>query len=278
MAFTPLVKYSGKNDDRGPSPIIWSDLPRDIQDPNVGFELFDDFVNFSQHISDQDTQQYASYIDTGVTIKQKAGVVGGQIEIAGNDADNDEGVLSTHGPLVQVSDTAGDDRKLWFEARFSKASIANNGLGFFLGLAFDHGSSVPVSNTLALTDDDANLGAFSYIGFHCDQADGDAIDFVYKAEGGAQTVAIAGVQVPVADTFYKFGFTYDPKAETAKRIKVYVDGTEQTTYVTGTNIAAATFPDAEPLGLVLVTKVGTGSAAVASQLDWWRVAQLYQEG
>jgi|TARA_R100000049_G_scaffold4499_1_gene10248 hypothetical protein len=276
MAFTPLVQYKGKNDDRGPSPSLWADLPRDIQDPNVGFEFFDDFVNVSKHITDQDTQQYASYIDTGVTLTQLAGVVGGQLEIAGNDADNDEGVLSTHGPLAQVSDTAGNDRKLWFEARFSKASIADNGLGFFLGLAFDHGSSVPISGTLALTDDDANLGAFSYIGFHCDQADGDAIDFVYKAEGGAQTVAIAGVQVPAADTFYKFGFKYDPSALTSKRIAVYVDGTEQTTYVTGTDIAAATFPDAEPLGLVLATKVGAASE-VKSQLDWWKVAQLYEE-
>ena len=278
MAFTPLVKYSGKNDDRGPSPIIWADLPRDIQDPNVGSDYFDDFLNQNTIVAGTgSTDKYGSYGDTGVTFTQKPAVVGGQIEIAGNDADNDEAVLTTHGPLVQISDTAGDDRKLWFEARFSKASIANNGLGFFLGLAFDHGSSVPISNTLALTDDDADLGAFSYIGFHCDQADGDAIDFVYKAEGGAQTVAIAGVQVPVADTFYKFGFTYDPKAAASKRIAVYVDGVEQTTYVTGTNIAAATFPDAEPLGLVLVTKVGA-AAEVKSQLDWWRVAQLYQEG
>ena len=277
MVFTPIVQYEGKNDDRGPSPIIWADLPRDIQDPNVGFEFFDDFLNQNTIVAGTgSTDKYGSYGDTGVTFTQKAAVVGGQVEIAGNDADNDEAVLTTHGPLAQISDTAGDDRKLWFEARFSKASIANNGLGFFLGLAFDHGSSVPISNTLALTDDDANLGAFSYLGFHCDQADGDAIDFVYKAEGGAQTVAIAGVQVPVADTFYKFGFTFDPKAETAKRIKVYVDGTEQTTYVTGTNIAAATFPDAEPLGLVLVTKGGAASE-VASQLDWWKVAQLYEE-
>ena len=277
MAFTPLVKYSGKNDDRGPSPIIWSDVPRDIQDPNVGFELFDDFTNFSQHISDQDTQQYASYIDTGVTLKQLPGVVGGQVQVAGNDADNDEGILSTHGPLAQVSDTAGDDRKLWFEARIKKASVANNGVSFFVGLAFDHGSSVPLSAAEALVDNTGALGAFSYIGFHVDAADGDALNFVYKAEGGAQQDAIAGVQALAADTFYKVGFAFDPKADTAKRIKVYVDGTEQTTYVTGTNIAAATFPDAEPLGLCLATKVGA-AAEVLVTMDWWKVAQLYQEG
>ena len=276
MAFTPLVQYEGKNSDRGPSPIIWSDLPRDIQDPNVGFELFDDFTNFSKHISDQDTQQYASYIDTGVTLTQLAGVVGGQVQGAGNDADNDAGILCTHGPLAQVSDTAGDDRKLWFEARIKKASVADNGVSFFIGLAFDHGSSAPLSAVEALVDNTGALGAFSYLGFHVDAADGDALNFVYKAEGQAQTDAIAGVQALAADTFYKVGFAFDPKAETAKRIKVYVDGTEQTTYVTGTNIAAATFPDAEPLGLCLATKVGA-AAEVLVTMDWWKVAQLYEE-
>ena len=277
MAFTPLVQYKGKNSDRGPSPIIWADLPRDIQDPNVGFELFDDFTNFSKHISDQDTQQYASYIDTGVTITQLAGVVGGQVQVAGNDADNDEGILCTHGPLAQVSDTAGDDRKLWFEARIKKASVADDGVGFFVGLAFDHGSSVPLSGVEALVNNTGALGAFSFLGFHVDNDDADALNFVYKAEGQAQVDAIAGVQALAADTFYKVGFAFDPKAETAKRIKVYVDGTEQTTYVTGTNIAAATFPDAEPLGLCLATKVGA-AAEVKVTMDWWKVAQLYQEG
>jgi hypothetical protein len=261
---------------RGPSLSIWADCPvlEIIEDPGKGFYFFDDFHNHSQHITDQDVQRYASYIDTGVTLKQLAGVVNGVMEIAGNDADNDEGVLSGHGPMVVVSDTAGDDKKLWFEARFKKASISNNALAFFLGLAFDHGNGVPVSKTLCLTDDDANLGAFSFLGFHLDQADGDAIDFVYKADGQAQTVAIAGVEVPVADTYMRLGFVYDPKAPTANRIKVYVNGLKQTTYVTGTQIAAATFPDAEPLSLCLCTKVGTGSAEVKSQLDWWRLAQM----
>ena len=103
----------------GPSPSIWGDCPwGEAQvDPNVGFGFWDDFLNFAQHISDQSTQQYDSYIDTGVTIKSLAGVIGGQVEIAGNDADNDEGVLSCYAPFVQVSDTAADAKRLWFEAR-----------------------------------------------------------------------------------------------------------------------------------------------------------------
>ena len=136
---------------------------------------------------------------------------------------------------------------------------------------------MPLSAAEAVVDNTGALGACSYIGFHVDAADGDALNFVYKAEGQAQTDAIAGVQALAADTIYNEGLAFDPKAETAKRIKVYVDGTEQPTYVTGTNIAAATFPDAEPLGLCLATKVGS-AAEVKVTMDWWRVAQLYQEG
>ncbi len=268
------VFYKGDNSGTGPSPNLWADCPWNeaILDPNKGYGLFDDFLNFSDHISDQSVQGYDSYIDTGVTIQQLAGVVGGQVEIAGNDADNDEGVLSTHGPIVQVSDTAGSDKALWFEARVAKASIADNALGMFIGLAFDHGNGVPVAKTLCLTDNDAALGAFSFLGFHVDNADGDALDTVYKADGQAAQVVQAGVQTLAASTFYKLGLKYDPKEVPSKRIKFFVDGTEQTSYVTATNIAAATFPDAEPLGLVFCTKVGT-AAEVKAQLDWWRVFQ-----
>jgi hypothetical protein len=261
----------------GPSPALWGDAPR-IEEywthPSIGYHWWDDFENFADHVSDQDVQRYASYIDTGVTFKQLTGTagVGGAIELAGNDADNDEGVLSTHGPAFMVSDTAAQAKKLWFEARFKKASIANNALAIFLGLAFDHGSSEKLSKTLCLTDDDGALGAFSYLGFHVDQANGDAIDAVYKAEGQAQTVNKAGIHVPVADTYVKLGLKYDPLASAAKRIKWYVDGVEQSTYVTATQIAAATFPDAEPLALVWCGKVGTGAESKA-QMSWWRAFQ-----
>lgn len=261
--------------DRTPSNAIWGDCPKlGILEGSVpGVYLFDDFLSFPDHVSDQNTQRYSSYIDTGVTIKQLAGVKYGQIEIAGNDADNDEGVLSDYGPLFYIQD-AKASKKLWFEARWKKASVANDALATFLGLAYDHGSGVPVTNTLCLTDDDANLGAFSFLGFHVDQADGDALDFVYKAEGQSAVVKIAVVQALVADTWYKLGFVYDPAFPADKRIKIYVNGVEQTTYVTETNIAAATFPDDEGLARVWAAKVGA-AAEVKSQLDWWGAAQLW---
>ena len=256
----------------GSSPIIWADCPTlEIEhDPGRGFHFFDDFTNFAQHISDQDTQQYASYIDTGVTLTQLPAVINGQMQVAGNDADNDEGILATHGPLVQVSTAA--PKKLWFECRIKKASIADNAMSVFVGLAFDHGDSVPLSSANTLVDNTGSPGSFSFLGFHNDAANGDAIDFMYRAEGQAQTVGIAGVAVPVADTYVKLGFVYDPNAENANKVTVYVNGTKSSTYITQTQLEAAVFPDAEPLGLLLSTKVGAAAESKVT-LDWWRVAQ-----
>jgi hypothetical protein len=143
----------------------------------------------------------------------------------------------------------------------------------FVGLGWDHDDGVSVAKTLCLTDDDAALGAFSFIGFHVDQADGDALDFTYKAEGQTAVVTIAGLDVIVADTYMKLGFVYDPDAPAAKRIKVFLNNVEQSTYVTATNIATATFPDAEPMAMVWAAKVGA-AAAVDARMDWWRCAQL----
>jgi hypothetical protein len=268
------VKYAGDVGGTGPSPAVWGDCPwlEAFEDRSVGYGHWNDFDNFAQHITDQSTQEYDSYIDTGVTIQSLAGVPQGVAEIAGNDADNDEGVLSTYGPAFMVSDTAADARRLWFEARVKKASIANNACALFIGLAFDHGSSVSVAKTLCLTDDDGAIGAFSFLGFHVDQADGDAMDFVYAAEAQTAQVVIAGVHVPVADTYVKVGFKYDPDVDVSKRIKAYVNGVEQTTYVTAVNIAAATFPDAEPLAMVWCAKVGAAAESKA-QMDWWRCFQ-----
>lgn len=275
----------------GPSPQMWHDCPYDEIDSDMGkgYGFKDDFVNFSDHISDQSVQTYDTYIDTGVQMTARKGVaapflpgggVGGILLVDGNNADNDESVLSTFGaPFIVTDDVdataAPVARKLWFECRIALESVANNELGWFVGLAHDFGSSVSVAKTLCLTDDDANLGAFSFLGFHADLADGNAIDAVYKSESGSQTVNIAGAQVPVVDTWYKLGFVFDPGAPTTERIAWYVDGVKQTTFVTGTQIAAAAFPDLEPMAMVLGTKNGDGgSAAHEFYMDWWQCYQI----
>ena len=272
------VDYRGKNSERGPSMEVWHDCDvlELIRDPNKGVYFFDDFLNFSQHITDQDTQTYSSYIDTGVTIKGNASAGTnnqdrGVVEIAGNDADNDEGSITTGGntgTLGMISDTAGSDQKLWFEARIKKASIADNALAFFVGLSAEGlaGANTLVDNTGEIADND-------FIGFRTKHDNGEELDFVHNKNSGSITETIAAATSMVADTWIKVGFKYEPAEVSARRISIYLDGVKQSTYVTGTTIATANFPDGEELALLLATKVGA-AAESKFYIDWWRFAQL----
>jgi hypothetical protein len=84
-----------------------------------------------------------SYIDTGVTIKSLAVQdlsegEHGILEVAGNDADNDEGSITTGGnvgTIGLISDTAAQAKRLAFECRIKKASVDDNACAFFVGLS-----------------------------------------------------------------------------------------------------------------------------------------------
>ena len=269
--------------DRWFSPNIWGDCPIEaIKNGTVIGRFFqDDFTGpcpntdagLYEGAGESCGLGYLFYGDTGVTMKAQAAVEEGVLEIAGNDADNDEGVISTGSPSFIVSSTAADAKKLWFEARVKKASVTDEGSGMFIGLGWDHGDGVSVAKTVCLTDDEAELGAFSFLGFLCDLSNADSWDFVYKAENQTAVTKIAGIDVAVADTFVKLGFKYDPDWPSTQRIAAYVNNVENSTYVTATNIATATVPDAEPMAMVWAGKVGT-AAESKMQMDWWRAAQL----
>ena len=81
----------------------------------------------------------------------------------------------------------------------------------------------------------------------------------------------------MADTYVKAGFIYDPTAPANKRIKVFVDNVESSTYVTSTLIAAATFPDAEALTFAAIMKGIAGSVALEAAIDWWAFAQVIRD-
>ncbi len=257
---------------RGPSPSIWADCPVLDLKENFGLGMIfeDDFMNFSQHISDQDVQQYSSYIDTGVTIKATPTNRYGEIEVAGNDADNDEGSITTgggSGVLAVITDdgTAG---KLWFECRIKKASVADNALAFFVGLSEE---GMAIADAL-VNDTGALKTTADFIGFRVLQDNGEELDFVWQ-KASQTAVEFANIATLVADTYVKLGFVYDHTQPGANRITVFVNGLAISTFGTSTQLAAATFPSGEELALLLATKVGT-AAESKFEMDWWRVAQL----
>ncbi len=285
----PKRNLSAELTDRWFSPNVWGDCPIEaIKNGTVIGRFFqDDFAGpcpntdagLYEGAGESPGLGYSFYGDTGVTMKAQAGAEEGVLEVAANNGDNDEGIMSTTSPAFIVSDTAGDAKKLWFEARVKKASITDEELGMFIGLGWDHGGGVSLAKENCLTDNEADLGAdqsgnqYSFLGFHVDLSDADTLDFVYQADSQAQTVKIAGLDTLETDTFVRLGFVYDPNAPATKRIAVFLNNVKQTTYVTATNIAAATFPDAEPMAMLWATKVGEAVEHKA-QLDWWRGCQL----
>ena len=266
-----------------PSPIIWADCPlsqylaRHGDAANAVYfgDRFEAFPNASAPATAAHGK-WEAYGDTGVVIgpdKDETLGIGPVCKISGNDADNDEGNISGPSNCFRISDTGGELGKLWFECRLRKASVADNGLALFAGLGWDLTNNVSLAKADALVDNTGAIGAFSMIGFHVDHANGDSVDFVYRADGQAATVPIAGLKAIAADTFYNLGFVYDPQEVDAKKIKVYVDGVEDDTYVTATDIAAATFPDDEWMAPCYLTKVGA-AAEVKNYLKFMEVFQL----
>lgn len=278
MLFVPqlFTGHRGQNTS-GLSPRLWAPLYGSMMAPDGGGRLVfvaDDFlaVKNSDTYTDLNSEVgYTSYIDTGGTLLTLADESGGVLALTTDGTDEDEIWLSAGdgtGGLGFISDTAGADFVTVFEARYKISSITNSVMSSFVGLASPGlgAAETKVDATGVLKTDKA------FIGFDV-LLDGDSIQFTYQAASQAVQQKIAGVHVPVADDFVKLGFIYDPRAKASQRIKVFVNNVEQSTYVTATDIAAATFPDAELLTFLAGFK-NTTAAAGELALDWWAFAQL----
>lgn len=273
-----IVKHQGAgNSERGLSGALWSRIPSHAVDPRSCKFLYEEFDGFGGLVATNvggyasPLGWYKSYEDTGGAIAPLATSVTGVLEIATDATDNDEIWLqygSGTSVLGKISDTAGDTFPLIFECRLNVDQIASGNV--FVGLG---------EEGLAAADTITDAGALAskdLIGFQSLEATPTVFDFVYRKAGQAAQVVKTGAHTAVADTFVKLGFIFDPKAPTAKRITAFVNGVEVTTYVTGTNIAAATFPDAEELSPLFGVKNST-TVAKKLRLDWWAFYQQISE-
>jgi len=238
----------------------------------AGFFIGDDFTGFGEAAANVyvgEAGMYTSYEDTGADITPMATETGGVIQFSTTAAtDNDEAWLcpgEATSVLGAISDTADADKLTIFETRVRFPAITAQNV--FFGLSEEGCAAADTK------DDDGDLAAAKdLIGFDVNEDDPDAVAFVYQLASGGLVTPIAITQTLVADTWYKFGFVYDPKAESAYRITVYVDNVANGTYVTGTNIAAATFPDGEELNFLAGIKE-SAATAVTFDMDWWAFYQ-----
>ena len=211
---------------------------------------------------------------------EKGGVLA--LGLASTVTDNDEFWMEfgdAASQLCQISDTADDAHLTAFECRVKFSSIDTGVCSFFTGLA----TPGTAANNALVDDTGAIKATTSFLGFR-NLLDGDNIQCIYQASADSAAVinkstvhdAAGTTYALVADTFVKLGFVYDPDAVPAKRITWYVNNVEQGTYVTATQIAAATFPDAEAMTFLFGYKNTAVGATTAREgaIDWWAFGQV----
>jgi hypothetical protein len=262
---------------RGLSPGIWQDhnfIGGNLADPSLIPVCFDEFATLGVMASATSQGGYITYQDTGVTIQQAAACDNseeefGLLEVAGNDADNDEGSIELgagKSGLVRIDPTAGEKSVIAFEARIKKTSVDDNALAFAFGIG-----EPGFAAENALVDDTGALADKDFVGFQTLQASGEEIDVVYRKSGGSVVQIKDNAATMVADTWIKLGMVYDPNAPVDKKIRVFVNGVLQPDSVTDAIISAGTaFPTDEEMTLVFLTKVGAAAESTA-YVDWWAV-------
>ena len=276
-------------DTTGLSPRLWGRLTGSMMASDGSKRLVlvgDDFLCMNHlattYANINSEQAYTAYIDSGSTFTVLADEKGGVLALTGDATDNDEIWIEAGdgtGQLGQISDTAADAHLTVFECRVKFDSLVDGVCSFFAGLAKPGTAAVE-----ALVDNTGAIKATTqFLGFR-NLLDGDNIQCIYQAVADSAAVinmahvhdAAGDTYALVADTFVKLGFVYDPDAVAAKRITWYVDNVEQSTYVTATQIATATFPDAEALTFLFGYKntVGTTPASTEGAIDWWGFGSL----
>jgi hypothetical protein len=209
---------------------------------------------------------YAVYVDTGTSTGSFLpvdDVTGGVLRVLTGVTDNHLSIMNT-GAFGEISRTAAEKAITIFEARIALPTQVTSGSSF-VGLA----NQVSVADGGLIVDTGELIATGAGIGFRTLDADPDGLDFVYKAASQTTVVSINNLNSAMtAGTFVKVGFIYDPSAPVAKRISVFYNGTKQSTYVTDTHMAAATFPNSVHLGMHAAVKGDAGTAR-ALDIDWW---------
>lgn len=290
----PLWTNHYNESGRGLSPRLWSRIASHgaAPDGSQGYFISDDFLTVGQSVAVASNVgcyvsaagQYKTYEDTSSTVTQPATEVGGVLQLLTTTSDNSETSICQGGAgtgaatsvLGKLSyDTAADRKMVIFESRFKVSSVADDVAAIFVGLMEEDGAvhNALVDNTGVVIDND-------FIGFGTVHTNGGTagtnaiLTFKYKKDGQTQVIPIASLGTLAADTYVKAGFCYDPQATDSKKISIFYNNAEQTTYVTATMMDAATFPDGEEMGFFAAVKNGNTTGANL-KLDWWA---FYQEG
>ena len=292
---TLYPKHQASAGGRGLSQSLWRGFPLDeiFGGPakiGAGIGIFEDFDSFGSAVDAATTtirfgpQGARIYVDTATTVSTcnqlpysstlTSSGAHGVLRMACGATDKHQVAIQWCGvagaPFAMddttPSATADAARDLAFEVRLRFGQVADNANGLFVGLA----EEAMTGDDALMTDDTGVLvTTVDLLGFNILQADGNATNWVHQVTSGGLVTTKAGIHVPVADTWYKYGFRYSALKKT---ITPFINGVENSNVVTSTATAAATFPDAVGMAPIIAVKTG-GNTALVLDIDWICCAQ-----
>lgn len=274
------VMSGGDNSGRGLSGGIWSGFPlSDLQrNPEKGVYFFDDFLHFpvaGTITTVANVGDYMAFAGTDGNVAAGTSTQTGALYMTtDSDDDGDSCSIQSIACPFLISGIAGSKTgKLCFEARIKLSTIADTKNEAFIGLA----DACTLAEAVPITDTAATLSASNnYLGFYRTESDGDKWSFVYKADGVTIVVCHATLATPVADTYMKLGFVFDPRENT---LKAFVNGVQTglTTPIISTQLGATAgtdFPNDAYMGLIAAIRNATASTPGTQTIDWWACGQL----
>ena len=264
---TNQVGYAGggtgtEDTNNRPSRNIWKGSPfADIRDGYKGGTAIYDKFNHGPAAAASTTYVsgggYRLSTGAGCTIAGDPAQGGGVIMTTG--ASNTQAAFASFNQPFQITAGAKD---FWWEARVEFDAITDAQTGWLMGLADSTALSATVPITAAGAIADLNI-----VGFHRDEADGDMLDTVYRANGVAAVTVAANAVTLVAATAVKIGMHFD---STNNVLTFYKNGVALADTKTIPDNTGTDFPADVTLGLVMA---GVSAATGTNTVSWIRACQ-----
>ena len=248
---------------------FWDDCPSIANsDPSVAFFYFEDFIGCDLDsaggnqigaagvhdgltATDATLSGWRHFGDTGWTMTQPAGTLGGQLILTTLTGSNNEfsmqlGDLGTE-TFVEITESSG--KEFWLEFRVAEADTSAAG-NFFLGLA-QEGAAV----TDFLLDAGDDVADIDIVGFISGETTPDQVQAIFQTASGAPVDTFA---TTIGEAMTTYGIHFDGDSTI-------------TWYVNGTSIGSveqdiALFPDTEELSPIIAVKEGAGDRVLT--FDW----------
>lgn len=266
--------WAGANSGANYSGSIWGDCPveslRDQQQTGPQGFLWErrfDSIPITPPTTEGNWGNMTFFSSTGGTATADTTEVGGGVAI-GSDGDNEGASMRTVIAPVKINLSNGD---FWLEFRMLTSTIADTKHGIFAGLTANtaFSATVPIAA-------DGTLADINLVGFHRLEADGDAMDAVYKADGVTQVTVQADALTLVAATYVNLGLKFVSQRNIGRGagyLYWYKNG-EVVASKLIPSAAGTDFPNDVMLGFAFAVLNATASTPGTSTIKHVRMAQL----